>query len=170
MAHIGMVAAHEAPHEMTAVSASLWELFTPDSTPVAKVSVIELLTFPHGACQLRDFNQTRAVDAQRQMDQAKQHYLDDDYPQSQQAYLASIGTLPAYQGHDIAGHVLRQGLRTIMEDPQSPTPLFATLLATPAGEPLYFENGYRSIENVTIYALDKEQSFVFDVMVKQLRV
>lgn len=165
--HLGLVPANEESHEKTAVSASLWKLPRSSSSPGMAEALIN--TFFNDECKNRDLNLTRAVDAQRQLVREKQRYLDDVYPEDQQLYLGSIGTIPAYQGHDIAGHVLRAGLAMVDNDAYKHRSLYATLMATPAGEPLYRENGFTSIKNISIRALDNYGPFRFDVMVKQLR-
>jgi ribosomal protein S18 acetylase RimI-like enzyme len=172
--YLGVVPAIESPHEDVAVSAAVW-LLPASAETVAPIMLdaITLVEMPQSdiICRNRDVNRTRAADFMRQNNKAEQRYLNDVYPEEQQLYLSSLATLPAYQGHDIAGHLLRKGLNLIDDVPSYswPRELYATLMATKMGEPLYFENGYESIKNITIYALDTKEEFVFDVMVKQLR-
>lgn len=165
--------ANKPPHEEIPVSAALWTIpdalgRSPSDTPAP---LGPLLQSDNPSCPHRDHNLTRTLDAERQFQLQKQRYLDDLYPQQQQMYLESIATLPAYQGHDLAGDVLRKGLSMVhtVPDHRLPSSLYATLIATPAGEPLYWDNAYSSIANMTIYALDSDEEFRFDVMIKQLR-
>jgi ribosomal protein S18 acetylase RimI-like enzyme len=172
--HIAFAPAIEPPHRQIPVSAAVWTL----SETVNVVDSDFLVAAPFvglartdQVCKNRDVNKTRAIDFFEQFQRLHQRYLDDVYPLEQQLYLASIATLPAYQGHDIAGHVLRRGLAMVNDTPSDrlPDKLYATLTATPMGEPLYRDNGYESIKNITIRTLDDEERFRFDVMVQQLR-
>lgn len=178
MAHLGLVRANEPPRDTVAVSAALWILpdsMRNDSSAAASstnpISQLNTLSVTIEACKNRDINETRALDYIRQFDGLTKRYLDDVYPEDRQLYLNVIGTLPAYQGHDIAGHLLREGLRSVddVPDDKLPEALYATLSATVAGEPLYRDNSYTSIKNITIHALDGIGDFRFDIMVKQLR-
>ncbi|ETN38949.1 uncharacterized protein HMPREF1541_06991 [Cyphellophora europaea CBS 101466] len=175
--HIATVPAKEPPHERLAVSAGLWVLPEwMDSDPSAASQTRRwspMVSFLHGLrneCKERDINVTRALDWQPQWEVADK-WLEDAYPEDEQLYLASLATLPDYQGHDYAGYVVREALREFKEFPEDGLPgdLYATLIATTAGEPLYFETGFQSLKNVTIDAVDKDESFRFDIMSLRVR-
>lgn len=177
MAHLGFVASHEPPHEKVAVSAALWKLpkslrkdtFSDMAPGAALLDGYRLLT--DNNCWTRDLNMTRAVDYNRHFKEDVQQPLDRLYPATQQLVLHLLGTLPAYQGQDIAGHLLRKGLTVpdSIPDENLPKALYATLAASTDGEPLYAENGYESIKNVTFTFLDGLGSDRFDIMAKRLR-
>ncbi|KPI39843.1 uncharacterized protein AB675_3427 [Cyphellophora attinorum] len=117
-------------------------------------------------CPGSAINMTRAQLISDNLALAEERLLDDVHG-SHQLYLSVIGTLPKYQGHDIAGGLLRQGIQHgLAQYPRSHSSLYATLSATEPGEVLYFENGYTSIENISIPSLEGDQHFRFDVMEK----
>lgn len=177
MAHLGFVASDDPPHDKIAVSAALWNLpksLRKDASPSDMAPGVSLLGgygLLADKCRNRDFNVTRALDYSDKFDKYVDGPLGRLYPPRQQLLLQSIGTLPAYQGHDIAGHLLRKGLTTPddIPDDKLPKALYATLAATTDGEPLYAENGYESFKNVTIHFLDGLGSERYDIMAKQLR-
>lgn len=169
-AHIGVLHTEDGDK---VVSASAWEAPWTTGTPLS-AGLLSLLghgrSFLELDCPGPAVNMTRAIHCGTLLSQAEQRLLDDVYG-NHQLYLAAIGTLPKYQGHDIAGMLLREGIKHGMARvPESNGLLYATLLATPAGEPLYFENHYRSIENVSIPSIEGDQHFRFDAMDKVLRV
>jgi hypothetical protein len=93
-----------------------------------------------------DTNQTRAADLDRQLDEAKTRYIDEVYPK--QLYLGSLATHPDWDGHGFAALSLHWGieLAKALEEP-------VTLIATPAGYPLYNDTRFRSLKNVSIETL-----------------
>lgn len=130
----------------------------------------------------RDLNVTRAVAFQRRFEAEQKRWLDDRIPTRRQLYLDILATQPMYQGRDIAGELLREGIRDATArgscegeavdagrkangDDEA---LWATLIATDAGEPLYSENRFQSRANITIKALDGDEKFRYDVMVRRL--
>jgi hypothetical protein len=134
----------------------------------------------------RDVNRTREAYFLDQL-RSKQDRCLDDIPKDSQLYLHTIGTVRRYQGRDIAGELLREGLafardgrdveRDVSEssgkgnverDSGGKDGLWATLSATEAGEPLYFENGYHSRANVSIPTMEGDDAFRFDVMLRRL--
>ena len=177
VAHLGVVPAAEPPHEKIAVSASLWKLPEPVSQDTLPVNIVPAFSVLGGwgnvveECQQRDVNMTSGADFSEQFDRKVNRPLEHMYPPEQQLLLESIGTIPAYQGRDIAGHLLRKGLAAPedMPDNEWPERLYATLAATTDGEPLYMENGYESIANATLTRLDGLGTTRFDIMSKQLR-
>lgn len=179
MAHLGVVRSDEPPHDKIAVSAAAWNLpkslrkdaSGSSSDAVPEVSLLKNYALLADACFGRDINVTRGLDFIHQNDKLVERPLEHLYPNSQQLLLKIIGTLPAYQGRDIAGHLLRKGLTAPDGIPNDKLPkaLYATLAATTDGEPLYAENGYKSIKNATVYFLDGLGSARFDIMAKQLR-
>lgn len=158
--HIGLVRTG-AGEEV--VSTAAW------ITPSVAESSISFLLGEGSDCPGPAVNLSRAENFTRQLESAEQRVLDDVYGEHQ-LYLAAIGTLPRYQGHDIAGELLRGGLKHgLAKVPDSIGSLYATLAATPAGEPLYFENGYSSIENVSIASNEGDQHWRFDFMKRLMR-
>jgi hypothetical protein len=94
-----------------------------------------------------DTNQTRATDLDCQLGAAATQYIDDAYPKY--LYLASLATHPDWDGYGFAALSLHWGtkLANTLEEP-------VTLIATPAGYPLYNDFGFRSLKNVSIKTLD----------------
>jgi len=94
-----------------------------------------------------DVNQTRAIDFDRQLRAAKSQYIDRAY--LKQLYLNILATHPDWDGNGFAALNLDWGIgfaETLAEP--------VTLIATPAGYPLYKDVGFRSLKNVTIETLE----------------
>lgn len=94
-----------------------------------------------------DVNQTRAIDFDRQLRAAKSQYIDRAY--LKQLYLNILATHPDWDGYGFAALNLDWGIgfaKTLAEP--------VTLMATPAGYPLYHDVGFRSLKNVTIETLE----------------
>lgn len=91
-------------------------------------------------------NQTRTADFERQFD-AKSQFLDKAYPE--QLYLNTLATHPDWDGYGFAALNLHWGFELA-----NTYKIPVTLIATPAGYPLYDDIGFRSIKNITIETLD----------------
>lgn len=91
-------------------------------------------------------NETRTADYERQLD-AKSRFLDQAYPK--QLYLNTLATHPDWDGYGFAAMNLHWGFELA-----NTSKIPVTLIATPAGYPLYDDIGFRSIKNITIETLD----------------
>jgi hypothetical protein len=94
-----------------------------------------------------DLNLTRAADYQRQFTPEETRYIDEAYPE--QLYLSMLATHPDWDGHGFAAMNLHWGieLAKTLDNP-------VTLIATPAGYPLYDDTGFQSLKNISIQTLD----------------
>lgn len=106
-----------------------------------------------------DTNQTRATDADWQLNAAKDQYIDKAYPR--QLYLNTLATHPDWDGNGFAALNLDWGIglaKTLGEP--------VTLIATPTGYLLYNHIGFRSLKNISIEMLDGWQGepLWFEVM------
>jgi hypothetical protein len=93
-----------------------------------------------------DRNQTRTADFERQF-RAKTRFLDKAYPK--QLYLNTLATHPDWDGYGFAVMNLHWGFELA-----NTSKIPVTLIATPAGYPLYDDIGFRGIKNITIETLD----------------
>lgn len=100
-----------------------------------------------------DMNLTRAVHYQHFMEDAERKYLAE--PFGAQLYLGLLATHPSWDGNGFAAQHLRWGkaqLERLREQPGGRLPM--TLLATPAGYPLYIDEGFQGLKNITMERLD----------------
>ncbi|RVX74472.1 hypothetical protein B0A52_01598 [Exophiala mesophila] len=180
MVQIALLPDNNAPHRLVPAAVAFWEfptawshassssslkmlngLFLPSLTDVDTLEVPE-------AC-LAILNFTRLIDFDHQLTTAKRQYLDQPYPPSHQFYLDTLGTLPDYQRRGAGGALVRSGLDFAKETMGQDDNVTATLIATPAGEPLYLHLGWDSLKNFTVTSLDRldgggKEEWVFDVM------
>lgn len=111
-------------------------------------------------CSLHlDMNVVRAVHLLRQVEAADKEYIQDAH--DHQLYLASLATHPDWDGHGFAAAQVQWGMRRAEAEEQRLSRLMGeqvkvpvTLLATPAGYPLYKSLGFESVSNVTFTLLD----------------
>lgn len=104
-----------------------------------------------------DTNMTRAEDFQQQFSAAEEKYI-HGLNQSQ-LYLELLATHPDWDGHGFGASHCRWGMNraAAMKVP-------ITLIATPAGYPLYDSLGFDSIANITINMLDNLGELWFEYM------
>ncbi|KAI3337030.1 hypothetical protein HD806DRAFT_475441 [Xylariaceae sp. AK1471] len=96
-------------------------------------------------------NMTRLVDFQRQGDVVEKRYI-FDFPEPQ-LLLDLLATHPSWDGHGLGAANVQWGIEKAKE---LGTHIPVTLLATPAGWPLYDSLGFESMANITIKTLDDE--------------
>lgn len=110
-----------------------------------------------------DVNLTRAVHYQHYMEDAERKYLAE--PFGAQLYLGLLATHPSWDGNGFAAQHLRWGkaqLELLRKQPGASLPI--TLLATPAGYPLYIDEGFKGLKNVTMERLDGKGLFWHEAM------
>lgn len=100
---------------------------------------------------LPGMNTTRASDFERQMAVIEKEYFSTAYPQ--QLYLNILATHPSWDGHGFAARLVNWGKDISRE--LADKAWTVTLLATPAGFPLYDSLGFDSVANVTISMLER---------------
>lgn len=110
-----------------------------------------------------DMNLTRAVHFQRFMEDAEREYLSE--PLGAQLYLGLLATHPSWDGNGFAAQHLRWG-RAQLELLSGPLGdgMPMTLLATPAGYPLYTAEGFKELKNITMERLDGKGLFWHEAM------
>lgn len=112
---------------------------------------------PYNCSKMLGYNVTRSEDFKQKFHAAKVENIDEMY--RTQLYLNILATHPDWDGHGFAamnchwGEQLAKGLGI---------PL--TLIATPAGYPLYHSLGWESVKNITIEKLDGLGSFWFEAI------
>ncbi|KAK5098369.1 hypothetical protein LTS08_006502 [Lithohypha guttulata] len=102
-------------------------------------------------------NTTREEDFFRQWNEAKHKHIDEAY--EKQLYLNVLCTHPQWDGHGFAAMNLDWGTSLARS-----LDLPVTLIATPAGYPLYDSYGFESVSNVSISKLDGLGSLWYEVM------
>ena len=110
-----------------------------------------------------DMNLTRALHFQQFMEDAEREYLAE--PFGAQLYLGMLATHPSWDGNGFAAQHLRWGkaqLELLRKPPGHRLPM--TLLATPAGFPLYVDEGFKGLENITMERLDGNGLFWHEAM------
>ncbi|KAK9778452.1 putative Alpha/Beta hydrolase protein [Seiridium cardinale] len=113
------------------VSISVWEFNRSSSSPVQqRFGPLGIATSYFNCSARLDTNTTRMEPYMKSMYDAETKYLGDVY--DRHAYLGGLATHPKWDGHDFAATHLHWGL-ALAEIAGVP----ATLLATPAGHPLY---------------------------------
>lgn len=146
------------------VSFSLWTIRTrsPSTTqPLSlSLSLPSLLTTLHEACAIPPgTNLTRAFDFNRQNAALEHKYF--HLPYAHQFYLNLLATHPDWDGNGFGARHVEWGQQLSLElEPKMPV----TLLASPAGYPLYDSLGFESVKNATIEKLDGEGKLWFEVM------
>ncbi|KAK2614905.1 hypothetical protein N8I77_001695 [Diaporthe amygdali] len=110
-----------------------------------------------------DMNLTRAVHFQQFMEDVERKYLTE--PLGAQLYLGLLATHPEWDGNGFAAQHLRWGkaqLELMRHPPGGRLPM--TLLATPAGYPLYISEGFKGLKNATMTRLDGKGLFWHEAM------
>ena len=130
----------------TVVSVAAWSWLKPgDFEALPFTSKLHAL---HSKCSEHlDLNVTRAADFERQFKQIADPYIRD--LTEPQLYLGLLATHPDWDGHGFGAAQVEVGLEkaTLADTP-------VTLIATPAGYPLYDSLGFRSLANLTFVKLD----------------
>jgi hypothetical protein len=138
------------------VSFSIWDIHTQEE----EVQDRQLVSLMRDCIVLPGSNGTRGLDFDRQMHDIERHYFRDVYPR--ELYLNLLATHPSWDGHGFATRHLQWGKDLSPELPGSEWPV--TLLATPAGWPLYDSTGFEGVANVSIKRLDGLDELWFEVM------
>jgi len=143
------------------VAVAVWKILEPDKRQSESGSM-DLLGFGvHSGKQKcsdnLDTNMTRAEDFNRQFSVAEEHYV-IDFPHKQM-HLGLLCTHPDWDGHGFGAAHCEWGmdLAKSMDVP-------VTLVATPAGWPLYDLLGFESVANITIKTLDEPEDLWFEYM------
>lgn len=122
-------------------------------SPQMLASLLTTCTMPPGT------NLTRAADFTRQNDAIERKYFDEKH--SHQLYLHLLATHPDWDGNGFGAQHCEWGMQLSRElEPEMPV----TLLASPAGFPLYDSLGFESVKNATITKLDGLGELWFEVM------
>jgi hypothetical protein len=133
-----------------AVSLAVWNIRSPDTTTTATLS-LPTCAYPPGT------NLTRAASFNRQMSDIDETY----FSHNASLYLNLLATHPAWDGHGFGARHVEWGqelARTL--EPVMPV----TLLATPAGWPLYDSLGFASVHNATLETLGDSGGLWYEVM------
>jgi len=134
-----------------AVALAIWKVMTPGALDTSVRSVMTPYLNVQAKCSDHlEANLTRVEDFSRQYEAAEKHYV-QDLPRKQ-LYLGLLATHPSWDGHGFGARHVQWGL-DLAKNMSVPV----TLLATPAGWPLYDELGFESLANVTIRTLDWEE-------------
>ena len=104
-----------------------------------------------------DANLTRALDFNRQFLAAEEHYI-WSLPEKQM-HLALLGTHPDWDGHGFGAAHCQWGMEMARGMDVS-----TTLMATPAGWPLYDSLGFDSVANITIETLGELEDLWYEYM------
>jgi hypothetical protein len=137
----------------TPVSVAIWNIRNNDQEPVEQTAFQQLGT----DCGI---NTTREQDYERQYEEIQHKHFTSVYPR--QFYLNTLATHPSWDGHGFAAKHVVWGKKVSRQFSNPEWPV--TLLATPAGWPLYHNLGFKSVENVTAKMLDGLGDLWFEVM------
>lgn len=120
-----------------AVAVAAWKIIEPTTEVVNHKESIDFgLHLEKSSCSDNlDTNMTRALNFSRQFSLAEKHYV-NEYP-GKQVYLALLATHPDWDGHGFGATHCQWGMAMAAEM-KAPV----TLIATPAGWPLYDELGF----------------------------
>ncbi|ROW07498.1 hypothetical protein VPNG_07097 [Cytospora leucostoma] len=111
-----------------------------------------------------DLNMTRVRHFTSVMQEAREKYID---PIGRQVFLDLLATHPDWDGNGFASHHLRWGKGQLGRgggDGGAGEALPLTLVATPAGYPLYVSQGFEGLRNATVGRLDGEGVLWQEVM------
>lgn len=141
------------------VAIAVWRIIEP-TTELSHLASMDLLGVRPGSAKCSDHleaNETRALDYERQFSVAEKHYV-LDFPHKQM-YLGLLGTHPDWDGHGFGAAHCQWGVEMArgMGVP-------VTLIATPAGWPLYDSLEFESVANITIETLDEPENLWFEYM------
>lgn len=168
--HTAAVSDHSAAtdaHTLSIGAVAIWDFNTTGTNLM--INVLQALrtlsvssstawSTPDCAAHL-DANMTRVNITGAQFKAVKDKYIDTAY--DSQLYLALLATHPVWQNQGFGPANLAWGL-TEASKLQIPV----TLIATPAGYPLYVETGFKSVANITINKVDGDEGsgFWYEVM------
>lgn len=143
----------------TPVSVAIWDIRinadaeAEDDTPVFGSLVGDCATQP-------GINTTRMLDFNEQLAKFDRKYFRTAY--SHQLYLNLLATHPSWDGNGFAARHIQWGKELSLTLSETAWPV--TLLATPAGWPLYDSSALESDANVTVRMLDGLGDLWFEVM------
>jgi hypothetical protein len=165
----------------TPVSFAVWNMRTTASNP----SPFPLLALQQTCLTPPGTNLTRALDLHRRVQAVEQKYFSPSSEQGSvwqdQLYLNLVATHPDWDGNGFAAQQVRWGMDLSRRGRQDldvgegegeevgdggevqGTAVPVTLLATPAGWPLYENLGFEGVENATISMLDGLGELWFEV-------
>ena len=150
------------------VALALWDRLIQDSASVVASGEDGALNVNHGfdlmallnktfdCSKHSDLNMTRGLDFSYQFSFAKYKYIDNAY--DDQLYLSLLATHPDWDGNGLGAKNLHWGME-LAERWKVPV----TLIATPAGYPLYRSEGFEDVKNITIKMLDGLGELWFEV-------
>lgn len=144
--------------EDKAVSVAIWNQLSQGDHKGQSGSLIESAI--SRCTNLPGTNVTRVEDFKKQMATIERDYFGLAYPH--QLYLNLLATHPTWDGHGFAAMHLQWGKDKSLQLSDVAWPV--TLLATPAGFPLYDSVGFESTANVSIRTLDDSDDLWFEVM------
>ena len=151
------------------VSFSLWSVRHRDdlsASPSTTTNPLSILPSILTTCALPPgTNLTRAADFNDQNAAIEREYFTRPY--AHQFYLALLATHPSWDGHGFGARHVQWGQersRTLSLEFSLEPKMPVTLLASPAGYPLYDSLGFESVENATISMLDGLGELWFEVM------
>ncbi|KAF7539103.1 hypothetical protein G7054_g2425 [Neopestalotiopsis clavispora] len=147
------------PSGSRVVSFSAWQFNKTRSSSETSQSIWSMGLANWANCSAHlDINATRADDFLKQSAAAEDKYLNEVY--DRQDYLALLATHPKWDGNGFAATHLKWGM-ALADATATPT----TLLATPAGYPLYSSLGFEDMYNLSVNRLDGKGTFWYEVMV-----
>ncbi|KAI9170579.1 hypothetical protein HJFPF1_00047 [Paramyrothecium foliicola] len=136
------------------VAFAVWNVREPkDRVPHQSISNIGALEALTECSDHPEMNQTRAADYARQAKALEEDFIRNH--QEDQLYLNFLATHPDWDGHGFGAAQLRWAFEKAKRVKENQT-LPITLLATPAGWPLYSSVGFESLKNITITTLDDD--------------
>lgn len=141
------------------VDVAIWNILEPDEDTLQSHRASPLESYLRGSsCEKHiGANLTRAAHYSKQFSAAEERYV-DNYPGTQ-VYLNILATHPNWDGQGFGAAQCHWGMAMASEMGR-PT----TLLATPAGWPLYDSLGFESVANITIKTLDSFDDLWFEYM------
>ena len=150
----------EGEQEEIPVSFSLWTIRTRDDTKPLDFLQFSVLTALQEPCPIPPgTNLTRALEFNRQNAAVAHKYF--HLPYAHQFYLNLLATHPDWDGNGFGARHVEWGQNVSLGlEPKMPV----TLLASPAGYPLYDSLGFESVKNATMPMLDGLGSLWFEVM------
>jgi hypothetical protein len=107
-------------------------------------------------------NMTRALPLSKRSEEAQDTYLRSAL--GPQLYLGLLATHPGWDGNGFGAEQLRWGKAQLGRLGGGGGGLPLTLMASPAGYPLYARKGFEGLKNVTIERLDGKGVFWLEAM------
>lgn len=159
--------------EETAVALAVWNMRSrEDASSSLFTSPIFTPALLRTCSPVPGTNVTRSLDFERQMQSILHKYFFTDYPQ--QLYLNLLATHPDWDGNGFAARHVRWGMEVSrgrdgeieaegIGSGKAEKTIPVTLLATPAGWPVYEDLGFEGVENATVGMLDGLGELWFEV-------